>query len=98
MKPLSVLAHGLKGEYFQLAFLLAGVFAAHATEFHVAVNGKDSNCGTRFAPFASLERAREAVRSLKQSGGLPSDGATVWIHGGEYALASTFELGADDGG
>ena len=79
-------------------FLLVGVVAVHAAEFHVAGNGKDSNRGSWFAPFASLERARAAVRSLKQSRGLPPDGVTVWIHGGDYALASTFELGPEDGG
>ena len=81
-----------------LVLLLASLFAARAAEFHVAPSGKNSNRGSRSAPFADLERARAAVRSLKQSGGLPPGGATVWIHGGEYALASTFELGTDDGG
>lgn len=88
----------LKGIHLQFAFLLAGLSAAHSAEFHVAPNGKDSNRGTRSSPFASLERARAAVRSLKQGSALPSDGVTVWIHGGEYALASTFELGPEDGG
>jgi len=74
------------------------VFVGHTAEFHVAVNGKDSDRGTRSAPFASLERARAAVLSLKQRSALPSDGATVWIHGGDYTLASTFELGPGDGG
>ena len=45
-----------------------------------------------------MERARAAVHSLKQDAGLPPDGVTVWIHGGEYAMGSTFELGPDDGG
>ena len=98
MQPLRVLARGWNGKYLPLAFLLAGVFAASAAEFHVALNGKDSNRGTRSSPFASLERARAAVRSLKQSSGLPADGVTIWIQGGEYPLASTFELGPDDGG
>ncbi len=98
MQPQGILAHGWKGNHLQFAFLLAGVFAASAAEFHVALKGKDSNHGTRSSPFASLERARAAVRSLKQSSGLPLDGVTVWIHGGEYGLASTFELGPDDGG
>jgi hypothetical protein len=87
-----------KGKHLPLVVLLAGVVAAHATEFHVALNGKDSNRGTRSAPFASLERARAAVHSLKQSGGLSTEGVTVWIQSGEYVMASTFELGPDDGG
>ena len=90
-------------EHLQLAFLLLGMFASdpfagHAAELHVALNGKDANRGTRSSPFATLERARAAVRSLKQSSGLPPDGVTIWIHGGDYALASTFELGPEDGG
>lgn len=98
MQPLRVLAPGWKWNQLLVAFVLAGVFAAHAAEFHVALKGKDSNRGTRSSPFATLERARAAVRSLKQSRGLPLDGVTVWIHGGEHALASTFELGPDDDG
>ena len=39
-------------EHLQLAFLLIGVFAsdqfaAHAAEFHVALNGQDAHRGTR---------------------------------------------------
>ena len=98
MHPQSVLAHKWNGIDLQLVFLLAGVFAVHATELHVALKGKDSNRGTRLSPFASLERARAAVRSLKQTNGLPPEGVTIWIHGGEYAMASTFALGPDDGG
>ncbi len=98
MQLLSRIPRGLKGLPPRLVFLFASLVAVHATEFHVALNGKDSNRGNRSAPFASLERARAAVRSLKQSSGLPPDGVTVWIHGGEYALASTFELGTEDSG
>ncbi len=80
------------------AFLLAGLITSHATEFHVAPKGKDSNSGNRAAPFASLERARTAIRSLKQTSGLPSEGVTVWLHGGEYLRATSFELGPQDSG
>ena len=89
---------GLKRTSLQVALLLGAIVASHAMEFHVAANGKDSNRGSRSSPFASLERARTAVRALKKSGGLPPEGVTVWMHGGDYALADTFELGADDGG
>lgn len=82
----------------RFALLLAGIVAAQAAEFHVATSGKDSNRGTRSSPFASLDQARAALRSLKQSSGLPPDGVTIWIHEGDYALASAFELGPEDGG
>ena len=83
MQALGFLAHGWKGKWLRFAFLLAGVFAAQAAEFHVSLQGKDSNRGTRSSPFATLERARAAVRSLKHSSGLPLEGVTVWIQGGE---------------
>ncbi len=98
MQPLRVLAHGWKGNLLPFALLFAGGFAAHATEFHVAPNGKDTNRGTRSAPFGSLERARTEVRALKHSDGQPADGVTIWIHGGDYMLAATFELGPEDRG
>ena len=43
---------------------------AHAAEFHVAPSGSDDNPGTQAAPFATLERARDAVRTLKAKGPL----------------------------
>jgi parallel beta-helix repeat protein len=67
-------------------------------DLYVATNGSDQNPGTIHRPFASLERARDAVRNLKQSCGLPAGSATVQIRGGTYYLAKTFELTEDDSG
>ena len=36
-----------------------------ATEFWVATNGIDANPGARAKPFATFERARDAIRQLK---------------------------------
>src|SRR5689334_23351470 len=72
--------------------------AGGSAEFHVALHGKDSNAGTRLAPFASLERAREAVRALRGGHELPKGGVTVWLHRGEYVRAATFELDQADSG
>ena len=67
--------------------------SAGAAEFHVATTGSDANPGTAEQPFATLERARDAVRATP-----PVAGATVWLHAGTYFLASAFELnGADSG-
>ena len=49
-------------------------------------------------PFATLERARDAVRELKRSRGLPPDGVTVHLRGGRYFLRNSFELGSEDSG
>ena len=78
--------------FLRATMVIVPLAAGGASEFHVALNGKDSNAGTKRAPFASLERAREAVRALRQGHELPQGGVTVWLHGGEYVRASTFEL------
>lgn len=67
-------------------------------DFHVSPKGKDANAGTKRAPFATLERARDAVRGLKQSSGLPVGGITVWIHEGDYPLTQSFALTNLDSG
>lgn len=72
--------------------------AVASTRFFVAPNGDDANPGTRERPFATLARARDAVRALKRGKGLPKDGVTVFVRGGAYPVASTFELTAEDSG
>jgi len=69
-----------------------------AVSFYVAPDGIDANPGTKEKPFHSLERARDAIRGLKQSGGLPADGIAVWLRGGKYPVNQTFELTAQDSG
>jgi len=66
--------------------------------FYVAIDGADENPGTKARPFATLERARDAIRALRAGGGLPEGGVTVWIRGGTYPLSKTFELAEQDGG
>ena len=63
-----------------VALILAGCCtSAVAAEFYVAPDGNDAAAGTSAEPFASLERAQEAVR--------PGD--TVWIRGGVYEFSGT---------
>ncbi|OGV78672.1 MAG: hypothetical protein A3K19_31740 [Lentisphaerae bacterium RIFOXYB12_FULL_65_16] len=73
------------------------VCAAQAAEFCVAPAGNDANAGTREQPFATLERARDAVRELKKAGP-PAGGVTVWLRSGVYRLDQSFALGAEDSG
>lgn len=77
-----------------LALLAAG--SLRAADFHVTPSGKDANAGTAAAPFATLERARTAIREWRKADG--RGGATVWIESGVYSVVSTFELGAEDSG
>ncbi|WP_405452556.1 OmpL47-type beta-barrel domain-containing protein [Paenibacillus sp. HJGM_3] len=68
------------------------------TVFYVAVNGSDSNPGTIEAPFRTLEKARDAVRQLKSSSGLPAGGVTVYLRGGTYDRTASFQLEQQDSG
>ena len=71
---------------------------APAKDFYVAVNGNDAADGTIDSPFATLNRAIEAVREYKQKNGWPDGGMTVWIRGGEYVIDSTIEFDDRDSG
>jgi hypothetical protein len=74
-----------------------GDIAAPRT-FYIAPGGNDAHAGTKGAPFASLEGARDAIRRLKTQGGWPAGGVTVWLRGGLYERARAFELSAADSG
>lgn len=71
---------------------------ASAAAFHVAPGGDDANPGTREKPFASLVRARDAIRALRAGGPLPAGGVTVAIAPGRYAVSRALELTAADSG
>jgi len=76
------------------------------TVFYVSIEGNDSwsgklskpNTGMTDGPFATPEKAREAVRTLKQSGTLPEGGVTVYLREGVYPFSETFKLIAVDSG
>ncbi|MFW5868477.1 MAG: right-handed parallel beta-helix repeat-containing protein, partial [Armatimonadota bacterium] len=79
-----------------ISLLAAG--AAHAAvEFHVASGGNDASTGSAEAPFATLVRARDAVREASAEDA-PHGGVTVWLHGGRHEMAETLELSAEDSG
>lgn len=69
-----------------------------AVSLHVAPGGDDANPGTKEKPFCSPQRARDALRELKPSGGLPAGGAEILLHAGEYPVTQTFELAGQDSG
>ena len=71
-----------------------------ARVFYVTPAGSDSGDGSPTRPFRTLERARDAIRSLKRSnsGRLPAGGAKVVIAGGEYPWERTLRLTSQDSG
>ena len=70
--------------------------SASAVTFHVGPQGDDANPGTAEAPFASLTRARDALREAKAAH--PQGPLEVVIQPGIYPLAETFQLTGDDAG
>ena len=72
---------------------LVNLLSSRAAEFHVATTGNDRNAGTASAPFATVERAQQAVRQRAAG-----EAATVWLHGGVYRLERSLQFTAADGG
>ncbi len=80
---------------------LAGQTAGAATAalaVHVAPGGNDGGPGSAGQPLATLERARDLVRSYAQAGFLPKGGAVIEVAGGRYELARPLDLAAGDSG
>ncbi len=71
-----------------LGFVLTAA-GALAQPYYVSTSGSDANAGTLEKPFATLERAQEAVRKA------PGD---VILRGGTYYLARTLVFTARDSG
>lgn len=74
------------------AFL--GAIELNAADFYVAPHGDDLNPGTRDRPFASLERARDAIRVQKRI--RPNQNFKVLLRGGIYHLKSTVVFSLED--
>ncbi len=70
-----------------LAVALGMAVAATAAEtFYVSPRGDDSQAGSWWWPFATLTRARDAVRALR-AGGSRAD-VVVWVRDGVYPLTA----------
>ena len=86
---------------FTLALLSCGTSVSAGREplrIYVATDGADENPGTETEPFASVGRARDTIRTLREKSGLPAGGVTVWIREGVYQLSNTFQLNREDSG
>jgi len=68
-----------------------------AKTFWVSPYGSDGSPGTQRAPFRTVERARDAVRSLGRREREKSD-IVVMLRGGEYRLTETLVLDKQDSG
>lgn len=66
--------------------------------FYVSPSGNDIWPGTLREPFKSLERARDALRTMKRADGGLHAPVNIVLRGGTYALSSPFVLNSEDGG
>jgi len=80
-----------------LALVLFGTIRIEAaTVLWVAPDGRDDSAGTADRPFATLARARDAVREMVSAG--LKDNVVVRLRGGTYRLTGTLVLTPEDGG
>ncbi|WP_033443072.1 RICIN domain-containing protein [Saccharothrix sp. NRRL B-16314] len=69
--------------------------AATQATYYVAPDGDDANAGTITAPFRTVQRARDVVRTTK---GNMSGDIHVRLRGGNYPVSSTIEFTPSDSG
>lgn len=90
-----------------LASLLAsGCGGSGGTDFYVSLSGRDSwsgrlpepNDDLSDGPFATFERAQEAVRQALVSGGAVDGPIQVFVREGSYSVDSTLDLTLEDSG
>jgi hypothetical protein len=77
-----------------LLLLVSPAVASASRRFWVSPAGSDSASGTKQDPFATLERARRAVRGSIRH--LPGADVTVFLRGGVYQLSRPLVLTASD--
>ncbi len=65
---------------------------------HVNPKGSAKGDGSKGKPFATLNQARDAIRALKASSGLPAGGIEVLIAEGRYEVGESLELTSEDSG
>ena len=72
--------------------------AGEPNTLYVAPGGSDQSPGTRAKPFATLERARDAIREMRALDAAPVGGLAVELAAGVYERAKAFELSEKDSG
>jgi len=76
--------------------LLLAAGCNQGSEYYVSPSGNDTNPGTREKPFASIEKAKEAVRSVWQS--KQHADIKVYLDGGVYRLEEPIIFKPEDSG
>ena len=66
------------------------------SEFYVSPTGDDSNVGSLEAPFATIAKAKQAIRELTEV--QRTKDITVFLRGGTHTLTETIVFGLEDSG
>jgi hypothetical protein len=80
---------------FVFFFVSLDTFAGIQATYYISPKGNDNNPGTLELPFATLQKARDMVRTIK--GNMNGD-IIIDLLGGMYELTSPFVLSSDDSG
>jgi len=81
-----------------LVLTLHAASASGQQVLHVALDGNDAWAGSAARPLASLSGARDAIRRIKATSGLPAGGIEVRVRAGTYRQAQALEFGEEDSG
>jgi hypothetical protein len=95
-RELARLSQGLPARDPSVSRTVIPAIPVFAAEVYVAPAGDDAQDGSAQHPFATLARARDAVRALKARGVAGPIG--VRIRAGEYTVTETLALTAEDSG
>lgn len=68
---------------------------SESIELYVSVDGNDTASGSLSDPFATIPRAVEVLRDMRESGN--SNPATIFLREGRHQLNETLVLGVEDG-
>lgn len=80
---------------FLITLFALSCTSADSYDFYISPFGNDDNEGTANAPFASIDKARLAVRELKKT---KKGNITVGLKGGKYILRNTIVFTLEDSG
>jgi hypothetical protein len=64
-------------------------------DYYVSPTGSDANPGTLSAPFQTITKARDVVRTVNTN---MTEAIHVYLRGGNYAIGSTLAFGPQDSG
>ena len=86
-----------KGIYILIALIAISCSNQNVDpRFFVSPSGNDSNVGSLEAPFATIEKAKQAVRELSKK--QRSKNITVFLREGTHTLSETVVFGLEDSG